>query len=352
MEKIIYEDGIPACPKEVIEKTAFVVFQKAMKQSVRNLWEEPTEEQKLDFESIIQSFYNNYNVQNDINDLENEISELQKKLKEIKDKRNKESENMLLRANKLNLICERAKTKDDSYLLFYTKPGIDNYNGPFLMLREMNASNVVIVSPHDGFDRTSIDTKLAFKMSKSLAVVCNGHRKWSRYHDFSKNENRLGYDVLVKLASLVDKPIILNIHGMKNDKKILRRSRSDKLLRVFDNAVKEFTYLKDKKDVFRFNAHYIIDLIKTPYQLKTEIPVKIHSKNKEFIGNFIKKVEENTWAWSNDDLYVKLDTDTDYEDDYCEYIEEEDEEDEEDEEEDEEDEEEDEEELNEEELNK
>lgn len=269
-------DGIPFCPIEVIKYNAYQVFRCAFAQAKRELWKSPTPDQIKNIETVIQCFYNSYT-----NGITKENSSL-----------------LMSSADAIGLQCCRAKNETgDSYILLYTKPGIRNYNGPFMMLREKNASNVVIVSPHDGSDRTIIDTKVAFKNSKALAVISNGHKKWSREADFSKTRNNLGNYALRKLADLFKRTVILNIHSMVHSDYIMIRSRFPPLAKVFEDSFKKYTSIQTIKP---FNAWYDIDTINTPYQLKTEIPAVVHGTKPEVIGKIICDIEKNKWAWASD----------------------------------------------------
>lgn len=260
---------INKCSDSVINNNAEEVFNIARSQSNKKLWKLPTNKQINDMTTIIESWYSIYfktytNEDNTVN-------------------------NMLSACNSLNLICQRACTDDDDYLIIYVKKGINNYNGPFMMLRLKNASPVIIISPHDGSDSTCVSTKLAFKNSRAIACICNGHIKWERKYDFSKNSNCLGYHVLKIISNLIKRPVLLNIHGMRYNNLILVRSRSKLLRNIFMNEYNIHTGIDDFK---QFNAWYAIDKIKTPYSLKTEIPVRIHLNRKNLLGKVISKIEE------------------------------------------------------------
>lgn len=272
-------DGMPLCPEEVIKYNAHQVLRCAIAQSKKDKWAGPTSDQIKNITRIMECFKLNY----------------------INGPTKKVTEELMHCADKIGLQCCRAKVgpskdlpKGDSYILLYTKPRVYNYNGPFMMLREGNSSNVVIISPHDGTDQTSIDTKIAFQQSRALAMISNGHHKWSRLVDFSKTRENLGNYALRKLADLFPKTVLLNIHGMIYNDFILVRSRYEPLKQVFIDTFLNNTIIKR---VEPFNAWYDIDTINTPYQLKTEIPVKIHKKRPGFLAVVINQIELNSWAW-------------------------------------------------------
>lgn len=290
-------DGMPFCLQHAIDADANVLFQPALDQALPNLWTPPTPEQIAIMEKLLDAFYDSY------------------KLKEANSKvfrfMKRNTKTMMACADALGLQCCRAKVKPgvkenpnntnvdgDSYLLFYTKSGITNYNGPFLMLREKPASNVIIVSPHDDFDGTSNDTKQAFKESRAMCMISNGHHKWYKEVDFSKTANTLGSYTLKKLAKLMlqdqRKPVILNIHGMKDDTCVMYRSRSPELSKVFEEAILKYTTITRFE---KFNAEYDIDSIPTPYQLKTEMPAIMHRLQRQVMGQIVNLIETNSWAW-------------------------------------------------------
>lgn len=270
-------DGIQFCDKNVIDFNAWSVYKDAINQARESLWTSPTQDQKDNSDlliDLISKLLNNYKTYGQLT-IENVDS-----FKAI-------SSQILITADKLNLQCVRAKIPTDSYLLFYTKPGIKNYNGSFMMIREFNYSDIIIISPHDGTDQTHSDTKLAFKNSKAFCCFSNGHHKWSREQDFSHTVNTLGYYTLVKLCTLIQNPILLNIHGMAVRNMIMKKSNNPELVKVFNDIV----IPKYVPKTVTLSAYFVIDDIKTDYNLKCEIPTSIHINRPQIVEDIVHGIE-------------------------------------------------------------
>jgi hypothetical protein len=279
-------DNMPFAPPAVLSFCSNQVFRCAFYQAKANEWKPPTQDQIDNIEGIITAFHDNY------------VSGTKRSTGILMD-----------HCKALGLQCCRAKVDPnpdnplgDSYILIYTIKGKTDYNGPFLQLREQNASNVVIVSPHDGTDNTSQDTKISFKKSRAIAMVSNGHKKWSKEADFSKTRNNLGNYALRKLAEYFHKLVILNIHGMIYTDFVLVRSRYLPLKDIFVKVFEENTGITRVQE---FNAYYDIDTIPTPYQLKTEIPIKVHLSQAGLLGKIVREIEKNAWAWPVQEQEVK-----------------------------------------------
>lgn len=279
----VYPDGIPYAPVEVLTQTAFIVFKCAVSQALQKLWTPPTPEQKQNMTAMLSAFYQNY-----------------------KTNTTKHSADIMSCADKLNLQVCRVQKPDnsDSYLLFMTKYGAKNYNGPFLLLREHNASNVVIVSPHDGSDYTHYDTKLAFAESKAFACVSNGHGKWSRQVDFCHTQNTLGYYCMVELCKLMSadkrEPVITHIHGMADPTCVLRHCRKnnqhqDVMTPVFDKTITDNSTVKTFKGL---GVSFALQNIITQYYVQTEIPVRQHKNNPTLVTKIVQAFEQQPWSWT------------------------------------------------------
>ena len=83
-----------------------------------------------------------------------------------------DSARILSYADSLKLQVCRNNKADDSYLILYTKPGVTDYSGPFIMFRETNVTPMIIQAPHNwNGDRTEGATQLAFQKTKCLAYM-------------------------------------------------------------------------------------------------------------------------------------------------------------------------------------
>jgi len=275
-------DGMPFCPDEVKNNSAAAVFTCAREQTT--VWHAPTAREKTNLAGIISAF--KISVDEGIS-----VST---------------TADILANADALNLQACRVKndrtylgqTEHDSYLLLYTKPGVKTYSGPFLLLREVNPSKLIFISPHDGSDGTHASTKLALQNSHALAVVSNGHLK--SMYDFVDHSDSMGAAAVRQLNLRFPKSVWLHIHGMASSGHVLYRSR-DTLGRTFANAFEKgiVDCTGIPKGAFgSFNASYVTDaIIESPYSLKTEIPSGIHTNNPSSMGCLARSIENNAWAW-------------------------------------------------------
>jgi hypothetical protein len=194
----------------------------------------------------------------------------------------------------------------DSYLVFYTKAGIRDYSGPFMMLREKNFSKLLVIGPHDDSDGTAYDTKLATANTKSMGTISNGHRRGNvrkgrppgyRNDDMVHSDNKttnLGTWAVAELGRIKPGSVVLHVHGMAKSTTVMDRSRSKNMYAAFEKAVMKHTYITEFE---RLNASFSIDpVVNTNYYLKTEIPVRIHNNYKYALTNIVKDIEQYDWA--------------------------------------------------------
>lgn len=269
-------DGMPFCPESVSSTNAWAVYRCAISQA--DSFHPPTKAEVSSMTSLLKSY---------------EESVVQGTSSRL-------TENILSSADQLNLQVCRVKS-DNPYLLLYTKPGVKDYSGPFLMLRQGKSSKVIIVSPHDDSDSTFQDTKIALANSHALAVISNGHRRGAvgkRRGDFVHEVDNLGTVTVRKMANLFSGYVWLHIHGMADNKHILLNARSEILRKTFVDFFMENTVLKAPSDYKRLNADFTIDhIVNTDYYLKTEIPVKIHRSRPVLLSQLVVEIEKNPWAW-------------------------------------------------------
>lgn len=270
-------DGVAFCPSAVEEFSAYSVFRCAFGQAQENLWHPGTDKERKSQGDMLTAFSEHATPR------------------------------LLSSADELGLQVCRVKKPDDSYLLVYTKPGVKDYNGNFFMLREIGASKVIIMTPHDGSDGTQVDTKQAFASSRALIEYSNGHPKGfaNGHADFLDYANTMGAIATQQIDNLFPRSVWLMIHGSAAPDKILYRSRSKPLANAFVKGCKLATNVK-KYDA-AFNAGYVVDkLIDSNYYLKTEIPARIHVDNHGALAKIVKTIEENKWAWNDGTSQVSL----------------------------------------------
>lgn len=263
-------DGIPIITE--VDNIYGQYIQPAFNQS--KTWHPPTRIERTNLSNIFNSFYN------------------------------KDTKTMAEYADKLNLSIYRCikqyPNKTDSYLILFTKKGINNYSGPFIMLRETTDTNkpskVIMIIPHNGSDGTNQDSVLGFQNSNALACISNGCKHGLTHQsDFVDHTNTLGSISLRILNQLYPNSVFFHVHGSRSDKICLYRCRNPAMSKSFEKAIKDFTKINTFKP---FNAGYSIDNIcKSNYYLKTEIPAKIHMNNDMILANIIKTFESNNWAW-------------------------------------------------------
>lgn len=274
-------DGMPFCPSTVLETSAWGVYRCAITQA--KSFHVPTAKETQLMRSILTTY------------------------KQVSDSgiKPETTKTILDSADQLNLqVCRAAQDRagvKDSFLLLYTKPGVNNYSGPFLMLRETKHSKVMLIGPHDDSDGTFADTKLALARSSAMVLVSNGHKRGSTQKnggtgDFVHENNNLGTRAVGILGDLFKGYVWLHVHGMQDPDTALYRSREDKLEAAFIAGVKSATNIKNFNP--KFNADFSVDSqVNSNFYLKTELPARIHQGNTGALAKIVKVIESNNWAW-------------------------------------------------------
>jgi len=274
-------DGMPLAPVQILEYSPWTVFGPAFRQA--RLWTAPKEAQKKNLNTMLGAFAASVLSGGPSKDTTKTIMECAEKLK--------------LQVKRVIVVPRTKNSAGDSYLIFYTKPRVTTYNGPFLCLRETSPSKVVILSPHDGGDGTHASTKLLMNATKALAVISNGHPKGiNPKADFVDHGNTLGNIALRQLQAFfsAEKLVVLMIHGMKNKTHVLYRSRSNNLANAFERGIKASTNITK---FGTFNASYVTDkTVNSSFYLKCEIPVRVHMNNAKFMNRVVATIEEEPWS--------------------------------------------------------
>ena len=209
---------------------------------------------------------------------------------------------LLMAAGQLNLqACRVNQTLDgakDSYLLVYVKPGIKDYSGPFLMLRETNASKVMLIGPHDDSDFTFASTKIGLAQSHALVLVSDGHKRGNipdgqapKHGDFVHETDNLGTKTVAMLGAMYPGHTWLHIHGMSDPTKVLYRAHSDVMGTAFEASIVKHTNITDAQFA-PLNAYFTVDqLVNSNFYVKTEIPVRIHANNRGIVASLSRDME-------------------------------------------------------------
>lgn len=285
-------DGIPLCPDVVKTSSAFAVFRCPLVS--QNAYHKPSDSSRAEVVALLQSW-------KDIRD---------------KGKSPERAAAFLGHADKLSAqACRVNNSADDSYLLVYAKPGVKDYSGVYMMLRETKASRIVVLGPHDDTDGTYASTKLALQHSHALALLSNGHQRGKIPHcsttcggpddtlgrgDFSHDSvaDNLGTFTAKALGDLYPKKIWFMVHGMSNDNAILYRVRNQN--KVLSNAWEKAMANATGLDKFnpKFNADFSTEPgMNTNWYIKTEIPAKFHREKPEHLAKAFTELETYPWAW-------------------------------------------------------
>ena len=272
-------DGMPLCPEQVKEQSAWAVYRCAVEQA--RSFHDATKDEKANMSILLEGWQAGNTA------------------------------DVLAAADKLHLqACRVKQTRDgkpDSFLLVYVKPKITDYSGPFMMLRETKHSKVLIIGPHDDSDGTYADTKLATSETFAMGTISNGHKRGNvrkpgmgRTDDFVHSdgpEQNLGTFVVKKICDMNKTSVVLHVHGMKDNTKVLYRDRENNVFgNAYEKAIKKYTNINQFAPL---NAYFSIDpIVNTNWYIKTEIPARIHVNNKRALMNIVRELETYDWAWS------------------------------------------------------
>ena len=294
-------DGVPLAPPEVLtsQQGAFCVFSCAMYQA--KSFNRPTPTEISNIVSLFQTFQ-----QSRINGGPNIET----------------SQKIMTLASDLQLqVCRVKNTKTvtnsdgsvvsepDSVLLFYTKPNVTDYSGPFMMLRETKASKFVIYSPHDDSDGTYATTKLAMINSYALALFSNGHergkvsggninlyRESDWVHCVSAGMN-LGSIAVEHFANLFPGQVSILFNGIADPTKCMLHGRNNNMDTVFKDAIMANSRITET-DFTGYTPTFTIDtLVNTNYYIKCEIPSVIYENNSKIVTDIVLAMEKNSWCW-------------------------------------------------------
>lgn len=264
-------DEVMFCPSEVrSSSSAWAVFRCAADQATS--FHNPTDEEKAAMDTLLNAWSDG------------------------------ETETLLEAADYLGLqVCRTP----DSILLLYAKPGIKDYSGPFMMLREKDYSKVLIISGHDDSDATFSDTKAAMQASRAMAVISNGHRRSNVRRQpnpgtnddflFSDGpEENLGTYAIRKICDLKKSSVVLVVDGAPDKDAILTTCDQRDLAKAFKNAVYKYTTIR--KFGVRNQKLSIDSLVNTDYYMKLALPFTMHYDQPVVIGNIVKDLETYDWA--------------------------------------------------------
>ena len=297
---IVDFDGMPIAPAEVLtsRQSAWSVFSTAIGQAIS--FHIPTTTEKNLIVDLLQTF---------------------QQIK-ISGPTVETTKQIMADAKALNLyVCRVKSTKTvnqtdgtvstvpDNVLLLYTLPGVNDYSGPFMMLRETKSSRFVIYSPHDDSDGTFATTKVGMMNSYAIACFSDGHnrgkvsggdlnlyRESDWVHCNSVNDN-LGAVAVARFADLYPGQVSILFNGIANPLKCMEKSRNAQMEEVFKTTIIANTKLT-AADFTGYSPTFTIDfIVNTNYYTKCEIPTETYENNYPIVGDIIIAMEKNSWCW-------------------------------------------------------
>ncbi len=168
--------------------------------------------------------------------------------------KNKNSNDIIAYSSKLKLRVCRRILKNDSYLIFVTRPKVNDYSGPFIMFRETDSDPIFIQSPHDGSDGTSVITKEVFENTKSLFLISNGQSKGlsdkkakcvrnRKTSDVAHSTNNLFWYAHKAITLNFPETVVIQVHGsagngLKCTNSLARKVEDTSAINVFALSVK------------------------------------------------------------------------------------------------------------------
>lgn len=198
-------------------------------------------------------------------------------------------------------VCRSTDTsKNDSFLLFYSKPGVTDNTGAFFGVRETKSSRIVILLPHDDSDGYAATGKQGFSESKAFGFMSNSNSRkpfGGRVNDWSHETSNWGYSFFqefnrLSVNEIGNKPFFINMHGMADTSRFLSYSgpRRPLSLEAFNTAVSEVYPGLERK---AFTVHYAVRSAipcSSDRYIQTEIPAARHRHGKSVL-NIVRKLE-------------------------------------------------------------
>jgi hypothetical protein len=212
------------------------------------------------------------------------------------------SETIINKSDVLGLqVCRSTdSSKNDSFLLFYTKPGVVDNTGAFFGVRESKSSRIVILLPHDDSDGYGATGKQGFSESKAFGFMSNSNSRkpfGGRANDWSHETSNWGFSFFqefnrLSVNEIGNKPFFINMHGMADTSRFLSYAgpRRPLSLEAFNTAVSEVYPGLERKT---FAVHYAVRSAipcSSDRYIQTEIPAARHRHGKSVL-NIVRKLE-------------------------------------------------------------
>lgn len=282
-----YTDNIPKCPSEVRSVSVWSVLRCAYNQAktLKNV----TPQDKSNLKSLFGAIQAHVNVSRNIGNFATSPFA-------------SNSDVLLAASDALGLqVCRSVDTaKKDSFLLFYTKPGVKDNTGAFFGVRETKASRIVILLPHDDSDGYAATGKQGFSESNAFGFMSNANDRkpfGGRANDWSHETGNWGFSFFQEFNRLAvneigNKPFFINMHGMADTSRFLSYAGPGRPLSLaaFDTAVSEVYPGLERK---AFTVHYAVRSAipcGSDRYIQTEIPAARHRHGKSVL-NIVQKLE-------------------------------------------------------------
>lgn len=282
-----FSDNIAMCPNEVRSKSVWSVLRCSYNQSktLKNV----RSEDKSNLKGLFSAIQSHVNVSRNIDNFSSHPYA-------------SNAETLLKKSDALGLqVCRSADpSKNDSFLLFYTKPGVTDNTGAFFGVRESKSSRIVILLPHDDSDGYAATGKQGFSESRAFGFMSNSNSRkpfGGRVNDWSHETSNWGFSFFqefnrLSVNDIGNKPFFINMHGMADTSRFLSYAgpRRPLSLEAFNTAVSEVYPGLERK---AFTVHYAVRSAipcSSDRYIQTEIPAARHRHGKSVL-NIVQKLE-------------------------------------------------------------
>lgn len=271
-------DGMPLCPQSVLDDSAWQLWKCSYGQV--KVWHPPTKAEDAASQSLVRAWASER--------ASGQSAAL--------------ATEMLLAAKAMSAEICRAKTVTDSYLVVNVAPGIKDYAGGNLLLREVKASRVIMVLPHSDSDGYYSAGPQGFKGSKSLAYIGNGHKRGNVVQkedsDFVHHLPNLAYDTAEDIFQAYKGSYLFHLHGdgTTKPKGLMRPQDGSAYSKAFMAAVEAATKVTEWDAL---NAGFTTDNLPFHSQVKSELPASIYQNQDQSIARIVSDLEKSSFLWES-----------------------------------------------------
>lgn len=278
------KDGMPLCPASVINDSAWQIWKCAYSQA--KAWHTPTAAETAASKALVKAW-----VADRASGPSPELAA-----------------QMIAAAKVMGAEICRDKEGADSYLVVNAAPGVSDYSGGNLMLRETAASKVVIVAPHSDSDGYWSSAPYSMNAgSKALAFIGNGHRRGSvaqgETSDFVHHLPNLAYTTAEDIFQAYHGRYLLHLHGdTATTKALMRPQDNSAYTKAFMAAVEKETKVSSWAGL---NAGFTTDGLPFQAQVKAEISAGVWH-NTPSMARIVVELEKSSFLWDSGSPAVAL----------------------------------------------